>query len=84
VINAAVIMLPSCQVLYHLLGIDIFRYWDSTKHCIDIVNMIKDLEQAKEKYNLKNLSFVPFKWLVYFRSVVVLHGCAHNPTGMVC
>uniref|UniRef100_A0A915AKZ3 Aspartate aminotransferase n=1 Tax=Parascaris univalens TaxID=6257 RepID=A0A915AKZ3_PARUN len=41
-----------------------YRYWDSTNRCVDINNLIADLEAAPE------------------RSVIILHGCAHNPTGM--
>ncbi|VIO88026.1 Uncharacterized protein BM_BM5467 [Brugia malayi] len=41
-----------------------YYYWDSTNRCINMKNMLADLETAPEN------------------AVVVLHGCAHNPTGM--
>ncbi|KAL3989254.1 Aspartate aminotransferase cytoplasmic [Acanthocheilonema viteae] len=41
-----------------------YCYWDATNRCIDMKNMLADLEAAPEN------------------AIVVLHGCAHNPTGM--
>uniref|UniRef100_A0A915Q5R7 Aspartate aminotransferase n=1 Tax=Setaria digitata TaxID=48799 RepID=A0A915Q5R7_9BILA len=41
-----------------------YCYWDYLNHCIDIKNMLADLETAPEN------------------AIVVLHCCAHNPTGM--
>ncbi|VDM17925.1 unnamed protein product, partial [Wuchereria bancrofti] len=41
-----------------------YCYWDSTNRCINMKNMLTDLEAAPEN------------------AIVVLHGCAHNPTGM--
>ncbi|CAG9536555.1 unnamed protein product [Cercopithifilaria johnstoni] len=41
-----------------------YCYWDATNRCINMKDMLADLEIAPEN------------------SIVVLHGCAHNPTGM--
>ncbi|VDN08500.1 unnamed protein product [Thelazia callipaeda] len=53
-----------------------YRYWDAENRCIDLKNMLIDLEAAPEKlvFHYINDGFSS--------SVIVLHGCAHNPTGM--
>ncbi|ESN90077.1 hypothetical protein HELRODRAFT_158112 [Helobdella robusta] len=41
-----------------------YKYWDDKLRCLDLDNMLQDLNAAPD------------------RSVVLLHACAHNPTGM--
>ncbi|CAD6184968.1 unnamed protein product [Caenorhabditis auriculariae] len=45
-------------------AINTYTYWNAEKRCVNIDQLVDDLDNAPEK------------------SVIILHGCAHNPTGM--